>query len=97
MFVGWVEQPLVPSLHRGDVVVMVTLACHQRAGVRRPPHSPDLNPPRAFSRRKANRRVAAKRTVWEVEKLLGHLSDTVAPTECRNDLRGCGDRDATRT
>jgi transposase len=108
LFVAYVEQQLVPALRPGDVVVMDNLACHQRAGVRRaitaagcelrllPPYSPDLNPiERAFSRLKSRLRAAAKRTVREVDDLLGELSATFAAAECRNYFQSCGYSTAT--
>lgn len=108
LFVAYVEQQLVPTLRPGDIVVMDNLACHKRAGVERaivaagcelrllPAYSPDLNPiEKAFSKLKAGLRKAAKRTVREVEDLLGQLSDTFAPTECCNYFRSCGYPHAT--
>lgn len=108
LFVAYVEPPLVPALRPGDVVVMDNLACHKRAGVRRaieaagcelrllPPYSPDLNPiERAFSKLKSRLRAAAKRTIREVEDLLGELSATFAAPECHNYLRSCGYSAAT--
>jgi transposase len=108
LFVAHVEQQLAPVLRPGDVVVMGNLAGHKRAGVRRaiegagaelrllPPYSPDLNPTeKAFSKRKARLRSAARRTIREVEDLLGELSATVAPLECRNYFGSCGYSAAT--
>jgi transposase len=55
-FKDYVQNHLVPQLHKGDVVVMDNLACHKVTGVRKaieevgahvaylPPYSPDLNP-----------------------------------------------------
>ena len=55
-FLAWVEQLLVPTLCKGDVVVMDNLGSHKVSGVREaieaagarilylPPYSPDLNP-----------------------------------------------------
>jgi len=110
LFVAYVEQQLAPVLRPGDVVVMDNLACHKRAGVRRaiervgaelrplPSYSPDLNPiEKAFSRLKAGLRAAAKRTVRAVEDLLGELSATFSPQECRNYFGSCGYPTATPT
>lgn len=110
LFVAYVEQQLAPVLRPGDVVVMDNLACHKRAGVRAaieaagaelrllPPYSPDLNPiEKAFSKLKARLRAAAKRTIPEVEHLLGELSATFATTECRNYFGSCGYSSATPT
>jgi len=50
------EQHLVPTLHKGDIVVMDNLRCHKVRGIQQaieeagahvcylPPYSPDLNP-----------------------------------------------------
>ena len=55
MFLAYVEQVLVPTLKRGDIVIMDNLPAHKIAGVREaieaagakllfiPPYSPDLN------------------------------------------------------
>lgn len=55
-FMRFLDDALVPSLHRGDVVVMDNLSTHHCAGVREaieavgaqllylPPYSPELNP-----------------------------------------------------
>src|SRR5260221_1184584 len=66
MFVAYVEQVLVPTLSKGDVVIMDNLGSHKVAGVREaieaagasllflPPYSPDLNPiEQAFAKLKA--------------------------------------------
>jgi len=56
VFLAFVEQPLVPSLHPGDVVVMDNLSAHKTVDVSRaicavgasvmflPPYSPEFNP-----------------------------------------------------
>ena len=56
IFKAYVEQFLVPTLSRGDVVIMDNLGSHKRPAVRKairaagarllflPPYSPDLNP-----------------------------------------------------
>ena len=56
MFLAWVKQGLVPTLAKGDVVILDNLATHKVAGVKDaiaaagarleylPPYSPDLNP-----------------------------------------------------
>ena len=55
-FQAYIEQVLVPTLHRGDTVIMDNLPAHKGAEVRRaieavgamllylPPYSPDFNP-----------------------------------------------------
>ena len=108
VFVAYVRQQLVPTLRRGDVVVMDNLSSHKRAGVREaieaagcalrllPPYSPDLNPiEKAFAKLKAKLRSAAKRTVADLEDYLGEVLDAFGPQECRNYFRSCGYPDAT--
>ena len=73
MFVGHVEQILVPTLKRGDIVGTDNASVHKVTGVWEaieaagarllylPPYSPDLNPiERAFSKLKALMRKAAE-------------------------------------
>ena len=55
-FRAYIEQFVVPTLRRGDIVIMDNLASHKVAGIRQaieaagaelrylPPDSPDLNP-----------------------------------------------------
>jgi len=65
-FQAYIEQVLVPTLHRGDTVIMDNLPTHKGSDVRRaieaagatlrylPPYSPDFNPiENAFSKLKA--------------------------------------------
>jgi transposase len=74
MFLAYVKQCLVPTLKRGDIVVMDNLPVHKVAGVQQaieaagatlfylPPYSPDLNPiEMAFSKFKAHLRKAGPR------------------------------------
>jgi transposase len=108
LFVAYVEQQLVPTLRRGDVVVMDNLSAHKTPAVRAafercrlryaylPAYSPDLNPiEKAFSKLKAKLRAGAKRTVGELWRYLGEVRDAFRPEECRNYFRSCGYPDAT--
>lgn len=76
-FLAYVEQPLVPTLEAGDVVICDNLASHRVSGVRQaiesagasllylPPYSPNLNPiEMAFSKFKAHLREASSRS-WD--------------------------------
>jgi transposase len=69
MFLAYVKQALVPTLKRGDIVIMDNLPAHKVNGVEQaievagatlmylPPYSPDLNPIEpAFSKVKAHLR-----------------------------------------
>jgi transposase len=103
IFLAWVEQVLVPTLRRGDVVIMDNLGAHKVAGVREaikavaasllfiPPYSPDLNPiEQAFAKLKALLRARASRTVDALWKALGNLVNCFTPEECVNFLRHNG-------
>lgn len=103
LFLAYVRQHLVPTLRRGDLVIMDNLSAHKVAGVREaiesagarvcylPPYSPDLNPIElVFSKFKWLVRSAEERSVEGLWKLCGRLLDEFTPRECRNDFRHCG-------
>ena len=103
LFLAWVEQVLVPTLRKGDVVIMDNLRSHKVKGVREaieaagaslmfiPPYSPDLNPiEQAFAKLKALLRAKKLRTVEALWKALGSLVDCFTPEECANFLRHAG-------
>jgi transposase len=103
LFVAYVEQILVPTLRKGDVVVMDNLVCHKRvAGVKAiekagctvrylPPYSPDYNPIElAFSKLKGLLRSAGKRTIDGLWDFLGKSLDAFPPDECRAYFRHDG-------
>ena len=102
-FLAYVEQVLVPSLQRGDVVFMDNLRTHKIDGVAAaieaagaklrylPAYSPDLNPiEMAFSKLKTALRKGATRTVKALTKLIGTLIKTFAAEECANYFRHAG-------
>lgn len=103
LFLAYVQQQLVPTLHRGDIVVMDNLSSHKKPGVREaisqagatlaylPPYSPDLNPIElAFSKLKTLLRKFGERTVQALWDRIGKLVDEFTPAECRNYFRHCG-------
>ena len=103
MFIAYVEQVLVPELQPGDTVIMDNLSSHKVTGVRSaieaagahllylPPYSPDLNPiEMAFSKVKSLLRAKALRTMDELWKALGPLSNAFSAAECANYLRHAG-------
>lgn len=107
-FLAYVEQVLVPTLHRGDVVVLDNLAVHKQPEVRvaieavgahlrfLPPYSPDFNPIElAFAKLKAFLRAARPRTFDDVNVLVAIALELFTATECRNYVRHCGYRVAT--
>jgi transposase len=102
MFLGYIEQQLLPTLNRGDIVICDNLPAHKVAGVRQaiesvgayllylPAYSPDLNPiEMAFSKLKALLRQIAART-WD--ELLACLKSALAAftsKECANYFEHC--------
>lgn len=103
MFLAYVEQGLVPTLKRGDIVVIDNLPAHKVAGVKEaieaagatllylPSYSPDLNPIEpAFSKFKAHLRTAAERTVPRLLRRIGRLVNSFSPQECRNFFQHAG-------
>jgi len=103
LFLGYVKQYLVPTLKRGDIVMMDNLPVHKVAGVKEaieaagatliylPPYSPDLNPiEMAFSKVKAHLRQAAERTIDGLLGRIGRIVKTFTPQECRNFFRHSG-------
>lgn len=104
-FLAYVEEVLVPTLVKGDIVFMDNLRTHKIAGVAEaieaagarvrylPAYSPDLNPiEMAFAKLKAALRKGAARTVKALLKLIGRLIKTFAPEECANYFRHAGYR-----
>jgi transposase len=105
IFLSWVRQQLVPTLHSGDIVVMDNLSAHKVAGVREaitaagarvlylPPYSPDLNPiETVFSKFKWLIRSLKERTVDALWTACGRVSQLFPEDECRRHFRHCGYR-----
>jgi transposase len=103
LFEEWVETYLVPTLSKGDIVVMDNLSAHKRPQVEElikaagaelrylPPYSPDMNPiEKAFSKLKAHLRKIAERTVAGLIRALETCADIFKPTECANYFVACG-------
>lgn len=102
-FLQYVRQFVVPTLHKGDMVMMDNLKSHQSREVRRairaagaklwflPAYSPDLNPiEQAFAKLKELMRKAAERTVDDVCDRIGALLAEFSSAECSNYLRNAG-------
>jgi transposase len=107
-FLAYVEQVLVPTLRRGDVVVLDNLAVHkqpevqtaiERVGARvrfLPPYSPDFNPIElAFAKLKAFFRAVRPRSFDQVVELFAIALQLFTPRECLNFVRHCGYRVST--
>jgi transposase len=104
-FLAYVEQVLVPTLRRGDVVVLDNLAVHKQPEVRAaieaagaqlrflPPYSPDFNPIElAFAKLTAFLRAARPRSFDQVTELVAAALALFTPPECGNYIRHCGYR-----
>jgi transposase len=102
-FLAYVQQVLVPTLKRGDIVILDNLGSHKVAGVREaieaagaelrflPPYSPDLNPiEQLFAKLKSLLRSTAARTVEALWTAIGNLVARFAPGECTNYIRNSG-------
>ena len=96
---AYIEQVLVPTLHRGDTVIMDNLPAHKGIDVRRaieaagatlrylPPYSPDFNPiENAFSKLKAFLRKVAARTIDNLWNVIRDALPTFTAQDCANYL-----------
>ena len=103
MFLAYVKQCLVPTLKRGEIVLMDHLPAHKVAGIAEaieaagatliylPKYSPDLNPIElAFSKLKAHLRRAAEHTILRLLRRIGGVVTDFSPQECRNFFRHAG-------
>jgi transposase len=103
MFLAYTRQVLVPTLHRGDIVILDNLPAHKGDDVRKaieaagatllflPSYSPDFNPiENAFSKLKSLLRKAAARTVDDLWRVIGDCMDAFTPAECQNYFAHCG-------
>jgi transposase len=103
MFLAYVEQCLVPTLRRDDIVVMDNFQAHKvqgvceaieraRASVRYlPKYSPDLNPIElAYSKFKALLRKLAERNVPGLYRAIRSFVPQLSARECANYFRHAG-------
>jgi transposase len=103
MFLAYVQQCLVPTLKRGEIVFMDNLPVHKVVGIKEaieaagatlrylPSYSPDLNPIEpAFSKFKAHLRKAAEHTVPRLLRKIGRVVTAFTAQECRNFFRHAG-------
>ena len=104
-FLAYVEQVLLPTLQRCDVVVLDNLAAHKQPEVRTaiervgahvrflPPYSPDFNPIElAFAKLKAFLRAARPRSYEQVCSLIAIALKLFTADECVAYARHCGYR-----
>jgi len=103
LFTLYVENVLIPTLAKGDIVILDNLGSHKGKRPRRairqagahllflPPYSPDLNPiEQLFAKLKHLMRKAEARTVDDTLRKVGELLDLFSPAECSNYLRNAG-------
>src|SRR5215204_2824386 len=102
-FLAYIEQCLVPTLRRGEIVMMDNVNLHKCVGVREavenigatlcylPKYSPDLNPiEMAFSKFKAFLRKLAERTVSRLRRAIRSFLRRLSAKECANYFRHAG-------
>jgi transposase len=105
VFEAYIEKVLVPSLRRGQVVVMDDLSAHKGERVRElvesagcellylPPYSPDFSPiEEAFSKVKALLRKAQARSREALVEAMGKALDAVTARDARGFFEHCGYR-----
>jgi transposase len=103
IFDTYIETQLVPTLDRGNVVVLDNLAVHKSAkaaGLLKevgawflflPAYSPDLNPiEMAFAKIKAHLRAAAARNFNALSDALGSICNLFNTAECQNYFNAAG-------
>src|SRR5690349_13727029 len=104
-FLIYIEQVLVPTLKKRDIVFLDNLRPHKVAGVRKaieaagaelrylPAYSPDLNPiENAYAKITSDLRKGAARSVEALWKLVGRSVKAIAPSECAGYFRHAGYR-----
>jgi transposase len=97
IFLAYVEQCLVPTLKRGDIVVMDNVPAHKVDGVQDaieaagaslrylPPYSPDLNPIElSYSAFKTFLRKCAARSEHELYRRIGQFVRKLPAQNCAN-------------
>lgn len=102
-FRAYVEQVLVPTLKRGDIVIMDNLGSHKAGATRRiieragatavflPPYSPDFNPiEQAFAKLKSDLRKEEPRSVNTVCDAIARVIERFTPSQCANYFANSG-------
>jgi len=103
VFRAYVEQCLVPTLRRNDIVVLDNLQAHKVAGIEEaigkagasvrylPKYSPDLNPIELlYSKFKDYLRKAAERTIRGLRRVIRKFGPRVGARECAGYFRHAG-------
>ena len=102
-FLAYIEQCLVPTLQRRDLVVVDNVSFHKVAGVEEairaagaslrylPQYSPDLNPIElVFHPLKVSLRKAAERTIDGLQRSIRSYIRALDPSECMGYFRHTG-------
>ena len=103
MFLAWVRVGLVPTLCRGQTVILDNLATHKVAGVRQaieatgagleylPPYSPDFNPIEPmWSKVKQGLKSREPRNARQLVKAASAAFATVTPADCQGFFLNAG-------
>lgn len=103
LFRAYVEQALVPTLRRNDIVVADNLGSHKGKAVKTairkagahllflPKYSPDLNPiEQLFAKLKALLRKAQARSLDALSQAIADILQSCSHTECANYLKNAG-------
>ena len=103
IFQTYIETQLVPTLSKGEIVIMDNLSSHKRPATRAairaarahllllPSYSPDLNPiEQVFAKLKHLLRKACERTVEATWKRIGEILNLFPAEECKNYLANSG-------
>ncbi len=102
-FLRFTRDALVPSLHKGDIVVLDNLGAHRAVGVRQaieevgarllylPPYHPELNPIElAWSKLKALLKRREARDLQALASALKVTKDLLTPSDMDGWYRHCG-------
>jgi transposase len=102
-FLAWIQQSLVPTLARGDIVVMDNLGSHKSSAVRAAiravgaklfflkPYSPDFNPiEQVFAKLKALSQKVRARTLEATWRGIGALLHRFPAAECADYFANAG-------
>ena len=103
LFKTWLEECLLKTLKKDDILIMDNLSSHKVAGIKEilasagikleylPPYSPDLNPVEAmWSKVKNNLRKIPKTRIDELEKAVGESLNKIKRLDAVGWFKHCG-------
>jgi len=110
VFQTYLQEVLLPTLERGQIVVMDNLSAHKGERVREliegkgceliylPPYSPDFNPiEQAFSKLKSYLRAACARSRDTLMEVIGEALRTITASDAEGFFEHCGYRAAVQS